>query len=457
MQADRPLSDVDIQFPPGTYADVRLERSIEHRVMLRDGVLEDVQSTVETGALIRVHKNGSWLISSTTDLPQIPSILARLAASEAAPEGHAPSGIEHLEVHRATRLAFENERIDEVPLQDKLQLLRGFIGELERPTIKTWGARWMDQHRERRFVSSAGADVHHDYQEGGMILSFSMGEGADAVTERFRVADHHFSALVAQQETARRALVEHLEKCERFAAEAVSVDAGPATVILAPEAAGIFAHESFGHKSEADFMLGDPAMMEEWKIGTRVASDGVSITDGGHQYGSGYMPYDDEGQPTQVTHLIKDGMLSGRLHSSMTAAALGEAPTGNARAISFRFEPIVRMTNTTFSPGTLSRDELFAGVDDGYFIETVKHGSGMSTFTIAPSLCWRIRDGELGEPVRIAVMTGTVFETMGEIDGLSDEVEVPFLVGGGCGKMEQWPLSVGFGGPHVRVRRMNLA
>ena len=53
-------------------------------------------------------------------------------------------------------------------------------------------------------------------------------------------------------------------------------------------------------------------------------------------------------------------------------------------------------------------------------------------------------------PVRIAVMTGTVFETMGEIDGLSDEVEVPFLVGGGCGKMEQWPLSVGFGAPRPR-------
>ena len=81
----------------------------------------------------------------------------------------------------------------------------------------------------------------------------------------------------------------------------------------------------------------------------------------------------------------------------------------------------------------------------------------MSTFTIAPGLCWRIRNGKIAEPVRVAVLTGTVFETLGEIDGLSDSVEVPFLVGGGCGKMEQWPLSVGFGGPYVRVRRMNLA
>ena len=54
MQADLSLADVDVNFPAGIYADVRLERTIEHRIMLRDGVLEDVQSTVETGALIRV-------------------------------------------------------------------------------------------------------------------------------------------------------------------------------------------------------------------------------------------------------------------------------------------------------------------------------------------------------------------------------------------------------------------
>jgi TldD protein len=198
-------------------------------------------------------------------------------------------------------------------------------------------------------------------------------------------------------------------------------------------------------------------MLEDWKIGTEVGASLLSIVDSGRPMGSGYMPYDDEGQPTGVTHLIRDGILAGRLHNGLTSAALDEAPTGNARAISFRFEPIVRMTTTTIAPGDQTREELFAGVQDGYFIETVKHGSGMSTFTIAPGLCWRIREGEVAEPVRIAVLTGTVFETLGEIDGLSDQVEVPFLVGGGCGKMEQWPLSVGFGGPFVRVRRMNIA
>ncbi|WP_276318583.1 hypothetical protein [Marinitoga lauensis] len=40
--------------------------------------------------------------------------------------------------------------------------------------------------------------------------------------------------------------------------------------MLSPEAAGVFAHESFGHKSEADFMIGDEKMKEEWQIGKKV-------------------------------------------------------------------------------------------------------------------------------------------------------------------------------------------
>jgi len=457
MSTLHPLAEIDIEFPPGVYADVRLEKTTDHKITLRDGVLDDVQTQVETGALIRVLKSGRWAYASTTDLNRIDQTLAELAAADNLPPSNVPAGVDRLSIHRESVWIFDDERVDSVPLSDKLSLLRTHAKRLERPSIATWTARWMDQHRDRRFISSRGADVQHDYQECGFILSFAMADGEDSVQERCSEATHRFSELRDAQEAHGESIEVKLDKCERFLASAVAVEAGEATVILSPEAAGIFAHESFGHKSEADFMLGDPAMLEAWKIGTEVGSSILSIVDSGLPLGSGYMPFDDEGQPTGETHLIENGVLKGRLHSALTSSVLGESPTANARAISFRYEPIVRMTTTTISPGKESRASLFAGVRDGYFIETVKHGSGMSTFTIAPGLCWRIRDGEVAEPVRIAVLTGTVFDTLGEIDGLSDEIEVPFLVGGGCGKMEQWPLSVGFGGPYVRVRRMNLA
>lgn len=90
------------------------------------------------------------------------------------------------------------------------------------------------------------------------------------------------------------------------------------------------------------------------------------------------------------------------------------------------------------------------------YIHDFNHGSGMSTFTIAPSQAYMIRNGKLAEPVRISVITGNVMHTLHEIDGLTKEVEVCSQSTGGCGKMEQWPLRVAFGGPYVRVRNIQV-
>ena len=115
------------------------------------------------------------------------------------------------------------------------------------------------------------------------------------------------------------------------------------------------------------------------------------------------------------------------------------------------------MTSTIIEAGDKTKEELFAGVSHGYFIKTYKHGSGMSTFTIAPALAYEIVDGKIGDPVKIAVVCGNVFETLNLIDGLSNEVVVHSSVTGGCGKMEQFPLNVAFGGPYVSISKMNVS
>ena len=80
----------------------------------------------------------------------------------------------------------------------------------------------------------------------------------------------------------------------------------------------------------------------------------------------------------------------------------------------------------------------------------------MSTFTIAPSIAYEIVDGKIGAPVKISVITGNVFETLGLIDGVTKDVEINNSVTSGCGKMEQFPLHVAHGGPYVRVKEMNV-
>ena len=243
----------------------------------------------------------------------------------------------------------------------------------------------------------------------------------------------------------------------RFAAGEIDrVEPGEYTCVLSPTVAGVFAHESFGHKSESDFMLGSETMRREWELGKQVGWEGLSILDSGVPNGSGYCPYDDEGTRARDTYLVKNGVLTGRLHSAATAAALDEAVTGNARAISFEFEPIVRMTSTWIAGGTDTFESLLRGAEGGLYIPDFFHGSGMSTFTIAPARAYRIRGGKPAEPVLVSVISGNVMQTLHQIDGATAETELRSLFTGGCGKMEQWPLRVAFGGPYLRVRGLKV-
>lgn len=454
---DNILLNTKVRFPPGVYADVRIERVAKWELTIRDGELEAVVPAVEVGALLRVLKNGSWYYSYTTELENIDAKLDEMSQNEALGVGQNQGVEDLLEPHQASHRQFDEVRVDQISIHRKRDELCSRLHLLEHPNIQSWTAHWSDVHRDRRFLSSKGADVSHDYQECGLSYRFSMAHKEETFTESFRRGSNHFQDLVDHRDTYTEQMVAYIDRCARFLKSAQPVVPGHYPVILAPPATGVFAHESFGHKSEADFMLGDPAALEAWATGSKVGSELLSLVDDGALYGSGYVPYDDEGQPSKKVYLIKDGRLTGRLHSASTAKALGELTTGNARALSFRFEPIVRMRTTYIEPGESSLEELLSTIDDGYFIETIRHGSGMSTFTIAPSLAWRIRDGKIAEPARVAVITGTVFETLGLIDGVTKESRIDCIIGGGCGKFEQVPLAVGFGGPYVRVSKMQVA
>src|SRR3989475_11999433 len=105
-------------------------------------------------------------------------------------------------------------------------------------------------------------------------------------------------------------------------------------------------------------------------LGRRFGKPVLNVGDNGAAPGlRGTLPFDDEGTATRDTTLIKDGILVGRLHSRETAAAMGERPTGNARAISFRHAPIVRMTNTYIAGarGGVSFEVLIGDVKLGVF------------------------------------------------------------------------------------------
>jgi len=442
-------------FPKDFYSDVRIEKVFQTAIQNTMGKYDEIKEKEYEGALLRLFDGKRWYYSSITEIDSIQEELDKLAQlAHKNKEIEENPIVKNFEVNKGEFFKFQGENsVKGIALRKKKELLDNYAPVIaENKFVKTWRLNYMDKNLVKYFYSSKGADLKFDTQMCGFRVYYKLNNEDKNFEDMFSKASENFEDITNCMEEYKTFVRDSVN----FLNDAVDVIPGKYPVVLSPETAGVFAHESFGHKSEADFMIGDKTMMKEWEIGKKVGSDILSIVDDGNLSGSGFVPFDDEGTKANETYLIKNGVLTGRLHSSVTAASLNEDLTGNARAITFEYEPIVRMTSTYIKPGEKTFKEIIKDIDKGVYIESFNHGSGMSTFTIAPRKAFMIRDGAIAEPVKISVISGNVFETLNLIEDVTEEYRLRDMVGGGCGKMEQFPLSVSFGGPFVKVKTMNV-
>ena len=128
-----------------------------------------------------------------------------------------------------------------------------------------------------------------------------------------------------------------------------------------------------------------------------------------------------------------------------------EPLSGNARALDYRFPPIVRMTNTYIEPADTPFEEIIADIDEGVYAKNWYGGqTSMEMFTFSAGEAYMIRNGKVAEPVRPVKLTGNLFTTLKNIDAIGDDLD--FNQGGGCGKGGQMPLPVSNGSPHIRIQ-----
>ncbi len=442
-----------LKFPKGLYSDVRIEEVFTTKISFKKKDLQDHKVRHRKGVFIRVFDGNRWYYSSSTDLDGIQEqmdVLAEMATPHKDIESH-PVVIA-FEVHQEKINHYERNSVTDIPVKEKQELLEGYLPLLEDSAIVHYKGLYVDRKIIKTLYSSKGSSITFDKQTCGLRFDMELSYGENKNQGSISKGKVYFHQLKGLENF----IQEEIEKNIEFIKSAEGIEPGEYTVLLSPEAAGVFTHESFGHKSESDFMVGDETMKREWALGKVVGPEILSIVDSGEIEGNGYVPYDDEGTKGRTTNIITKGVLTGRLHSAMTGALLEEAPTANARSISFQYEPIVRMTTTYIEKGDRPLSEIIKEISKGIYVESIRHGSGMSTFTIAPARSYLIEEGKITKPVKVSVVTGNVFETLMEVDALSEEFELLSFVGGGCGKGEQFPLPVGFGGPYTRVKRLKV-
>ncbi len=442
------------QFPKDLYADIRIEESYSLGVGMRNRELEGDRMIMDIGARIRVFDGKMWYTSVTNNLEEIQLELDNLA-SLATPN---PDIMNHpivkkYEMHQDNVIRFEDETdVRKISRAEWMNMLEHYVEACIDDSIseiQQWHVIVACNHTKTCFYSSKGAEIVKDEQNCYLDIGYAI--TVDGVTSGGGKSYCKFSMeeLWGHEEEIVNERTRYLE----YAYNAVDVEPGEYTCVFSPASTALFAHESFGHKSEADYMLNDKTLQDEWVMGKKVGSELVSICDRGDWLNHGYTPYDDEGTKGRETWLMKNGVLTGRLHDAQSSVALGEPLTGNARACDYNSSPIVRMTNTFIAAGMDSPQRMIEEVKDGIYIYSVDYGTGQADFTIKPSLAYRIRDGRLAEPLRIHVMTGSVFQTLFDIDAVGTDFEMfdTFT----CGKMGQ-TISVSAGGPSIRVKKMTV-
>jgi TldD protein len=431
------------------YTEIRLEERESTRVVYRGQDLETASAVIDRGGIVRcLVKDGGWGVATFNDLSDLPHRVQQAYEGARAIQGEpvelAPTPVSEDTITVDLSRDFRGISMDEkrALAEDYNQILLGFD-----PRIVDTQTAYVDTFRRATFANSEGTLIE---EERPNVTTFFM-----AVARENGNVQRAFDGVskVAGYEV----VVGHHAMAEKVARRAVDLLAAPRvkggryTVVCNPRLAGTFAHEAFGHLSEADFVYANPQAQEMMVLGRRFGKDILTIVDDGSLPGlRGSHKYDDEGTPTRRNELVKNGVLVGRLHSRETAAKLDEQPTGNARATGYRYPPIVRMTNTFIEQGETSFEDMIGDIDLGIYACNAFGGqTALENFSFSSAYAYMIRDGHVAEMVRDVILAGNLFTTLESIDAVGDDLAFEEL--GACGK-GQGGLPVSTGSPHIRIR-----
>jgi TldD protein len=436
--------------PHTSYAEVMAERSIGHSVRLdRSQTSIGVDPRLE-GAVFRAWGGREWVeaASSGLDAPSLAATADALhrhlgsEAKSAAPPGVSATG-------DGERRTDPKRPLESLSVEDRLARARDLYSLALSPggidnAIVTLAA----SVEERLFLSTAGARRLQEItrtrgtvvpiaMEGGKVeydfLSFGgMGgwEVLDDLTEE-KILD-----------TSREA---------KALLQAGGAPTGAMAVLLDGSTSGTFAHESFGHGTEADQLLRDRSYLKPL-LGQVVGPEFLTLVDdGSYPGGWGSIYFDDEGHPAQRTVLVDHGKFVDVLHDRESAAVFHRKATGNTRRADFLSRPFVRMTNTFVEPGDWSLEELIKEAKNGIFLQNCTSGiedplGGQMQIKVKKARL--IRNGELGPVGPSMALSGKVLDFLKGIRGIGKTDEFS-ITPGYCGKGHTDLIPAGTGGSYL--------
>jgi TldD protein len=440
----------------GDYCDVYFQHTISNSIRLEDNIVSQAATNIDFGVGIRVLKGDQTGYSFTEEItPEAMALAAKTAANIAA-AGKTVAPVE-LKLHNVKdnypiQTGWEAIGVDgKIPL---LQRINDKITSLDKRVVRSL-VFFSDETSYVLFANSEGR-VTCDYRPLTSVVGVCTAEqNGQRETGYYDYAIRDGIEFYTPQrldylasEAVRRTVLLF---------DAVKPQAGEMPVVLAAGSSGILMHEAMGHGMEADFNRKGESIFSD-KIGKPVAESFVSIVDDGTLKSSaGSINVDDEGNDSQNTVLVENGILRSYMHDRISAKFYKVAPTGSGRRQSFRFAPIPRMRNTYMLPGPHKRDEIIASVKKGVLCDSFANGEvriGPGDFTFYVKVGYLIEDGKLTAPIKDVNLIGNGPDALSKIVMVADDLEMS-QGSWTCGKDGQG-VSASMGLPTIKVSALTV-
>lgn len=439
-----------------TYAEIRTVSNRNTSISMRDGKVRNAVPGHDVGATLRCLVDGSWGVHSTSDLraihSQVESTIS-MAKQVAARRTTGESPVTLAEVPISTKDVHWRpvNDIRDIDIEEKVAVLSEFDSLIRTDDkIVSVNTGFTDEHVQTELVTSEGMNRAWSFQRTCANAVVTGREDSQVASYRTRVGGVGGYEVIEKID---------LEEVARSATEStiriLSAERSPSgrmSLVADPDLTGVYIHEALGHPCEADLVAAGDSCLDG-KLGEMIGDPLVTVIDdptwdGGH----GSFPVDDEGLDTASRTLIENGRLVTYLNHRETAAHFEIPTNGAARAQDGLHHPLVRMSNTMIMGGKHEDlDDLLEDVQDGVYACGTRGGqvdTGRGSFQFAAQEAWRIRDGELAEPLKDVSVSGLTLSILKNVDGLTKDSVLASP--GFCGKGQMVP--VGDGGPAMRIR-----
>ena len=453
-----------------SYAEARFEEKQGLSLSMKNGSPGGLELKMEKGVGIRVLVNGGMGFASTNELTKerIADIVDRAVklARAASKVRNEPVEFSDENFHRVYYEVKMKKDLRDYSPEEKMGLLKKVEEEIMATGVNV-PMRYIlynDELWHKKFVNSEGAEIESLIPRVSVAYNLVVSEKGQMEQAPFVKRAYSSGLETLEKDAPWNWARQDVLALKKLICEGKISPEGKVDLVISPKVAGIAVHESVGHPSELDRIMGREAaqagesFVKPHMLGERIGSDKVTVIEDPTIPNSwGFYLYDDEGVKARPRYLIKNGIINEFLMNREYAAKMGLRSNAAARAISYRREPIVRMSNTYLASGDHSFEELVEDVKLGVYIVSFNEWNiddRRYQQRYIGREAYLIENGEIKHPVKRPILEITTKALWSSVDATSKDIE---FYPGTCGKGEPGQgVPVWMGGAHARLRDIVL-